>query len=684
VFRKAALSFALVALLALSLGLAVYPAHGTAAVIEPLRWSGAARAEAERTVFVGAGLSDEQVLAFTTAIQASGHPGVVLFDAPSSTRWTRAFFKQFRPGQVLGVGAFPDGAADLEARLGLPRVGTMSADPDPVLSLQQALFAEAPRVVVAPAEPRRALLQAACLAGAVRAPLLITPRQVGAGPLLRWKVGDWGIREVFAVGEAVRQCRAHLAGVRIVPLADERAVAAAYLRALARTGPITTLVLANPADSTGGRKGMSSLAPWIALQRHAALVLTNDEGSNAETVLRSELGKPSLRQADALIIVADLRAIPMERRPNPIEGDKDEAIEMEPLTPRGDEPVSLATGRLFHEDPNVVALMLARARLLRPKAGQIPKALIVSNPGGGLPLLEALSRSTADEFRNAGYDTTPFFGRRASREQVRRLLPQQTIFLWEGHHSTLVREYGIHHWPEPLKPSLVFLQSCLALQEPKAHPFLERGSVGVVGSSTRTYSGSGGAFALAYFDALLYEGQSLGGSLRHAKNFMLAFAQLKEKRLGGPSRLKGANLRAAWAFTLWGDPTLKLPRPARPVAALQQVGHEVRGNTIFVSLPKTTHTRVVTAGYQAEVRPNTRLAGLRHKQDEDSKHQLVPLVFAEVALPQAPAGKTPTLQSRLPSSRWVFCWDGRARRGYLLLTPRATDHGELRFQVKWH
>ena len=54
----------------------------------------------------------------------------------------------------------------------------------------------------------------------------------------------------------------------------------------------------------------------------------------------------------------------------------------------------------------------------------------------------------------------------------------------------------------------------------------------MVGSSTRTYSGSGGAFSLAFFNALLYDGQSLGGSLRQAKNFLLAYALLKEKRLG--------------------------------------------------------------------------------------------------------------------------------------------------------
>ncbi len=679
--RKAVLTLCLVALPAVTLACLVLPARGTLPTVEPLRWTGADRARAERTVFVGGGLSDEQTVAFTTAVQASEHPGVVLFDSPHSGRWTRAFLKEFQAAQTIAVGSFADGTADLGQRLGVRVARSFAGADGAAAEIQAALFPSAPRVVVTPAEPRRLLLQSACLAGALRAPLVITHDSPAEAASLRRRLEAWGTTEVHAAGAAGQLCRG-LPGVRVTRLADERAVTSEYLRRLRQRGPVTTLVLANPADGAPGRPGMSALAPWVALQRHAALVLTNDEGTDAESVLRAALARPELRDADALLIVADLRAVPTERRPNPVEGDKDEFIEMEPLTPRGDEPVTLATGRLFHEDPNVVALMLARPRLLRAQAGQRPRALIVSNPGGGLPLLEALARSTADEFRNAGYQTTPFFGRRASPEQVRRLLPEQTVFLWEGHHSTLVRTYGIHRWPEPLKPSLVFLQSCLALQEPKAHPFLERGSVGVVGSSTRTYSGSGGAFALAYFDALLYEGQSLGGALRHAKNFMLAFARLKEKRLGGPSRLKGANLRAAWAFTLWGDPTVKLPRP-QTRAALPQVRHEVRGNTIHVSLPEETHSKVVTAGYHAEVRPNTRLAGLRIKQDLDDTHRLVPLVFAEVRLPHAPAGKAPALRSRLPASRWVFCWDGRARRGYLLLTPRASDRGELRFRVAW-
>jgi hypothetical protein len=311
------------------------------------------------------------------------------------------------------------------------------------------------------------------------------------------------------------------------------------------------------------------------------------------------------------------------------------------------------------------------------------KALVVSDAGGGLPLLEMFSRNTAQELRNAGFETTALFGKDATRDELRRLLPEHQVFLWEGHHNTLIRDWGMPEWNEPLPPSLAFLQSCLALHEWKAQPLLTRGAIGVVGTSTRTYSASGGATSLAFFDALLYDHQSLGGALRQAKNFLVAYAQLKEKRLGKDAHRTGANLRSAWAFTLWGDPTLKLPLPETPTGALPPVRHEVHGNTITLSLPETPLDKVLTPKYQVQMWPNARLAGLIRKDKDDEGQPLVPFLFAEIALPHAPADQVPQLHGRLPTSHYVFCWDQRRRCGYLLVTPRSKDREDLRFHIDW-
>jgi hypothetical protein len=83
------------------------------------------------------------------------------------------------------------------------------------------------------------------------------------------------------------------------------------------------------------------------------------------------------------------------------------------------------------------------------------------------------------------------------------------------------------------------------------------------------------------------------------------------------------------------------------------------------------------------MRPNARLAGLLSKDPDEDGRRLVPFLFAEVHLPKVPRDKVPQLRSRLPASHWVFCWDQRRQRGYLLVTPRPKDEKELRFQVEW-
>ncbi len=311
---------------------------------------------------------------------------------------------------------------------------------------------------------------------------------------------------------------------------------------------------------------------------------------------------------------------------------------------------------------------------------------MASNSGGSLSLLETFSRNTIETLRDAGYATTALIGSQVSRDELRKQMPLHELFLWEGHSGTLMNDYEFPTWEDPLPPTFVFMQSCLSLTEPRLHSLFSRGAVGVIGSSTRTYSGSGGACSLAFFNALLYERQSVGDALRQAKNFLLAYSLLKQKRLGKEATRTGANLRSAWAFTLWGDPTLQLPLPPQSAENPPRrpfIHHEVHGNTILVSLPEKAETVVRTDKYQVTLSANGLFAGLVRKTKIEDRRPLVPFVFAEVHLPRARPGRTPHLSSRLPSNRWVFCWDERRRCGYLLATPRPDDTGELRFHVRW-
>jgi hypothetical protein len=633
----------------------------------------------EHVILLGHGLSDTQAIVFTAAVAAARHSGVVLLNTPSVEHHLQRFLDSLHAEQVIVVSAPSRLGASAKPVHGKSIVPVPWGESEPT-ALWQSLALSTERIVVCSASIRPVLLQSACLAGVLGVPLYVLDKDSGAAAM-RSRLATWHTKEVLAAGDAIELCT-QLTGVRVVKFADARAVAERSVKELDKHGPISTLVVANPADTAAqGDQGISTLAAWLAAEKQAALLLTNEAGDNVEDLVSAAVRDRRLHGVDSVILVGSPKSIPQRHRPNPAPG-KDLSIEMEPLTPAGADPFSFATGRLFHRNAGLVTLMLARQRLLE-RTETRRRALVVGNPAGGLPLLEAFSRNTAFELRNAGYETTALFSKEVSKDTVRRLLPEQDIFLWEGHHSTLAKDYDLPNWPEPLKPSLVFLQSCLALCEADAEPLLERGAIGVIGTPNRTYSASGGACSLAFFDALLYQNQSLGASLRQAKNFLLAYTMLKEKRLGEDAKLRGANLRSAWAFTLWGDPTLHLPRPQVKGNALLSVSHEVSGNTIIVRQPSAHYQNVSSQNYRASMLPNARLAGLLFKDESSDERRFVPLLFTEVSLPKAPADKIPSLHSRLPSDHWVFCWDSRRRTGYLLITPRAKDLDELRFHVTW-
>jgi hypothetical protein len=654
-----------------------------AAVIaaEPAR---AAPMPPERTVYLARDLPDEHLIVLGASLAAWRPDSILLLDSSRASRYIESFLTAYKPAQVIPIGPDLPARAELERRFEVPVAPAVEWTHGPPLALWQSLFSRTNDVVVCPAQPRATLLQAACLAGALRAPLYVVRGRAGEEVRFARQLEQWHSRRVFLIGKAEKLAE-QLHGVEQVRLSGETSVAATYQKQLALRKSIEIAVLANPADIVEDMGGMSALAPWIALRKHAALLLTNARGTNVPEVVERALRREALRQLDALLFVANLRAIPTWHRPNPIPGDKDQQIEMEPLTPEGNRPFTFATGRYFHEDRAVVTLMIAR-QTLQPETEGSHKALVASNSGNSLSLLETFSRNTIETLLDTGFETTALIGSKVSREELRKQMPAHGLFLWEGHSGTLMNDYEFPTWEDPLPPTFVFMQSCLSLTEARLGSLLSRGAFGVIGSSTRTYSGSGGACSLAFFNALLYEGQSVGDSLRQAKNFLLAYSLLKEKRLGDGATRTGANLRSAWAFTLWGDPTLRLPSPRQSAGSPPRrpfVRHEVHGNTIVVSLPDKAGNVVRTDKYQIALPPNGRFAGLVRKEKIDERRPLVPFVFAEVHLPRARPGLTPRLSSRLPSSRWVFCWDERRRCGYLLVTPRPQDTEELRFHVRW-
>lgn len=633
-------------------------------------------APATKTVYLVDGVNGENLLTVTTAIAAGAPDAVVLVHDAKAEKSNRDFLAAYKPDRVIPVGSFADGIS--AERLGVAELAkpVLWSRGEPT-ALWDSLFSQADQVVVTPSRPYRLRLQAACLAATLRAPLAVADQESDGEALLR-RCRQWKTKTLFLSGKSANivPVPKEMAAIK---LADEAAIQAACLQTLEKRGPVHNLVVTNPADLERGT-GLSALSPAIAAQRRALLLLTQADGKDTNALVQGLQERQASLQADTLVIVAGLNDIPPERRPNPAAG-KDVDIEMEPLTPSDDDLFTFAVGRLFHRTPALLASSLARQRLVGLYSER-PRALVTSNPGGSLPLLELFSRNTAAELQNAGYQTTCLFGKDVDADRVREAMARADIFLWEGHYKTLMDDYGFADWKEPLPSSLVFLQSCLALNEAEAQPLFDRGAIAVVGSSTRTYSASGGAFSLAYFDALLYDEQTLGGALRQAKNFMLLYAHLKQRRLDNNAKLAGANRRSAWAFTLWGDPTLKLPTPARSEGARPAVRASVKDRHVTITLPEERLRSVRVKDYETTIWPNSRLAGLVRPRKETAGGTLAPLVFAELHLSDARAGREPVLHAKYARNRWVTGWDASRKTAYILIVP-PKEVDKLTFRISW-
>src|SRR5262249_26856161 len=121
-----------------------------------------------------------------------------------------------------------------------------------------------------------------------------------------------------------------------------------------RDQPIDTLVVTNPADVRLDSAPLSPFATWIAVQKCGVLVTTNEKGDNVASAVERAIREKKLTGIEHIILVGSLKAIPMEKRKNPLPG-KDAWIDTEPLAPKDGEPFSFAVGRVFHRDPAVVA-----------------------------------------------------------------------------------------------------------------------------------------------------------------------------------------------------------------------------------------------------------------------------------------------------------------------------------------
>lgn len=337
------------------------------------------------------------------------------------------------------------------------------------------------------------------------------------------------------------------------------------------------------------------------------------------------------------------------------------------------QPCQFRVGRFTADTAATVSLVIARALHPLRSAGP-PQAVILANADLSLPLLETIVRATAQTFERRGWRTNAFYGRDVASYRAENKPWGGDLFLFEGHTADLRGKVQFDPERDRLQPGLYVFQGCRSLRQREVQDWLRNGATGVVGTMTLTYSASGGAFAKTYVDSLLFDGHDAGTSLMIARNFMLAMADLKEKRgLKQSPKL----LRAGTTFTLWGDPTWRPPETTVRVPDDERVRAVRTGDAIELRIPEELPASVTVEHYSAQSPLGSKYAGMYEWEDEDkTRRQLPPLYFGVVSLPDY-GPSMPRIRTTLADNRWTTLWDSRNRWLYLLVQSGTKFDGDL-------
>ncbi len=611
--------------------------------------------------------ADDAALASVVLLAAGVDAPVLLFDPQDEivlARWRRA-----RPGPVecfVRIRTPAAVRAQLEAAAG---VGcTTVAD---LIDFARRWWPTPAAVVAAPADQYPALLQGAALAGALGAALLPvepgappTPEALAAWPATRWLAVGMPPAAIAPPDRDVEQ---------LTTLAAARAAGLAALDAAPRT-----VVVANPADRRGrfSPSSLSLFAPLIATRHRAPLVLV---GGAAAARVEREVTE-AIAAADLapthIYLVGDELALRSHRVPDPVlagggpealGGARDVRVELFSNLQTG-APQAYAVGRFVAEDAARASAMLAAA--LDGAAERRGRIAVLSNADEVFALGETISRTTVAELRNAALPVRAAFRGGVTPAVIQDALQKATLLVWEGHARDLTLEErgGI---AVARTPPLVVLQGCYTLDRSDPFIFFEHGTQAIVATSAAIYSASGSSFARALFDALLYADADLGTAVRDARNYLLALVELKKQR---GHRDWAKTYRAALAFALWGDPTLRPPLAAT-ATALTPATWRIADDALQLSVPARRLDSVKVGRYIAQPVPRAMLGGLILPPAEGDGPQRVVKEMFFTAI-DAPDGVTTACPSP-PGWEVVSLFAPATRTLFVLARPpgdTAADH----------
>lgn len=384
--------------------------------------------------------------------------------------------------------------------------------------------------------------------------------------------------------------------------------------------PPTVLVVANPADQRGtfSPSSLSLLAPLISAAHKAPLFLTERrEAAAVEGEALAFLDATGLAPTH-VILVGDELALRSHRVPDPVlaaggpearGGGTEVRVELFSAI-HNNAPQDLIVGRIVAENPMAGSALLARRFHQQRREPAAPVHFLV-NADSVFQLGEAISRTTVNDLRNAGISVKALYREEVSPKAIAKALATTDLLVWEGHPRDLtLKESGGIAVEEA--PDYVFLQGCYTLDRSDPFILIENGTQAIVGTSAAVYSAPGSGFVRALFEELLYDSADLGTAVRNARNYLFAVARLQQERGHWEWR---KTLRAALAFALWGDPTLRLPlSPGKP--RLRSVQWSMGQNSLTLEIPDSRFEEVAVGRFRANPAPRAMLSGLVVREGE--------------------------------------------------------------------
>jgi hypothetical protein len=323
------------------------------------------------------------------------------------------------------------------------------------LVVARRFWAHSRQAVAAAAEDAEAVVLGASLAAGLRVPLLVWDR-AQPGAALSDALGGLQVEELLVAASDPQNAPAWskgLAGKVQVhgPSELQRRIIAAIGRE-----KVGNIVVARAPDGQSGAGRTAWLAPYVSAARGAAVVLTHSSAAAvADADVQQLIERHNLRPRNVTVL-ADYGSIGQnvveieseETRP-PAKDEEEPApagkpvkvrylVRTEPCVPRDpDKLAAFGVGRIPLESLADTSVLFARG-LLRERllAGQPPRLLMIANSGvprRPLPLCEAISRATAEEFKNLGVAVDEFYCKPADSPEILAAAKNATMIYYEGH-----------------------------------------------------------------------------------------------------------------------------------------------------------------------------------------------------------------------------------------------------------